>query len=161
MWVDIPGYKFRYRINDDGIVQKLDGDVWVTLAYNVNTRAEVSFRTIDGKRKKIPVVRLMAIAFMGGYKRNMTIIHKNRVKTDNRLNNLKIVTKSEAAAMADSPKRRPVEMLDRDGNVVAVYRSQKAAGDANYVSKSAVSDRCRNRIQDPYHLTGYTFRVER
>ena len=160
MWVDIPGYKFHYRINDDGIVQKLDGDEWKTLAYNINTRAEVTFRTVDGKRKKIPVVRLMAIAFMGGYKRGMAVIHKNRVKTDNALHNLKIVTKSQAAAMADSPKRRPVEMVDRDGNVIEVYRSQNAAGKANYLSKSAVSERCRNKYKDPYSLTGYTFRYE-
>lgn len=161
MWVDIPGYKFRYRINEDGIVQKLDGDEWVTLAYNVNTRAEVTLRTLDNKRRKVPVVRLMAQAFLGGYRSGMTIIHKNRVKTDNTLHNLKVVTRSQASAMADSPKRRPVEMVDRDGNVIAVYRSQKAAGDANYVSKNAVSDRCRNRLKDPYQLTGYTFRYER
>lgn len=160
MWVDIPGYKFRYRINEDGIVQKLDGKQWVTLKYSTNKRAEVRLLTVDGKREHVPVVRLMAQAFLGGYRRGMTIVHKNRAKADNSLDNLKIVTQSEASAMADA-KRKPVEMVDRSGNVIEVYRSGKAASEANYVSKSAVSERCRNNRKDPYQLTGYTFRFER
>ncbi len=153
---------FQYRINEDGIVQKLDGDRWVNLTPMLSsTRAEVSMRRKDGRRCKVPVVRLMANAFLGGQPHGKSIVHRNGSKLDNSLWNLKVVSRGEAAKLSDSPKRRPVEKVDRDGNVVDLYRSQAAAAKANYISKNAVSERCRNKLKDPYLLTGFTFRYEK
>lgn len=118
-------------------------------------------RKADGKRCKIPIVRLMANAFFGGQRRGTAIIHKNRSKLDNSLGNLKVVSRSDAARLSDSPKRRPIEKVDREGNVLALYRSQAAAAKANYMSKNSVSERCRNKLKDPYSLTGFSFRYEK
>lgn len=163
MWVDILGYKFPYRINEDGIVQKFDGKNWITLKPILSgNRAEVSMRKNDGTRCKVPVVRLMANAFLGGQKPGFSIIHKNKSKLDNSIWNLKFVKKGDAARLSGSPKRRSVEKIDREGNVVDLYRSQAAAAKANYISKNSVSERCRNKVKDPYLLTGgYTFRYEK
>ena len=162
MWKDIPGYKFRYRINDEGTVQKLDGEKWITLKPMLSSaRAEVGMRRIDGSRYKASVARLVANAFFGGHAEGKSIIHLNGAKMDNSISNLKIVSKSEASRLSGGPKRKAVEMIDRDGNVVELYRSQAAAAKANYISKNSVSARCRNRLKDPYHLTGYTFRYEK
>ena len=162
MWKDIPGYKFRYRISEEGVVQKLDGEKWITLTPMLsNTRAEVSMRREDGSRCKVPVVRLMANAFLGGQVKGKSITHRNGAKLDNSIWNLKVMSKSDTSRLSGSPKRRPVEMIDREGNVVELYRSQAAAAKANFISKNSVSERCRNRLKDPYLLTGYTFRYEK
>ena len=162
IWVDIPGYKFCYRINEDGVVQKLNGDKWVNLTPMLSsTRAEVNIRTKDGARHKVPIVRLMANAFFGGQPHGKAIVHKNGSKLDNSLWNLKVVSRGEAARLSNGPKRRSIEKVDKDGNVIELYRSQAAAAKANYISKNAVSDRCRNKLKDPYALTGFTFRYEK
>ena len=155
MWVSINGYKSEYRINEDGIVQKHDRGNWVTLCSSGKSRAFVSFRSADGKRKKVPVVRLMTDAFLGGCPKGMAVVHKNRCKSDNALHNLCIVSVSEAAKMADNYKRRPTEKIDSNGKVIEIYRSQTAAAKANYSSINSVHERCSNKLKDPFLLSGF------
>ena len=51
--------------------------------------------------------------------------------------------------------------VDRQGNDVEIYRSARAAAQANYANHHAILDRCHNRIKNPYELFGgYTFRFE-
>ena len=159
MWVDITGYKYRYRISTEGVVQKLDGEKWITLSQRIGkTRAFVDMWNSDNVRVKVPVVRLMANAFLGGQKKGYAVIHINGAKLDNGLTNLQMVPHKEAARLSSGNRRRPVEKIDRDGNVIEVYRSQVEAARKNYMSKNSVSIRCLNRVKDPYKLMGYTFR---
>lgn len=53
----------------------------------------------DGKksRKRLRVNRLVALAFLGDVHPGYVVNHKDRVKTNNRLDNLEIVTSSENA----------------------------------------------------------------
>ena len=101
------------------------------------------------------------MASFGGQVKGKSITHRNGAKLDNSIWNLKVMSKSDTSRLSGSPKRRPVEMIDREGNVVELYRSQAAAAKANFISKNSVSERCRNRLKDPYLLTGYTFRYEK
>lgn len=103
----------------------------------------------------------MANAFLGGQVEGKSIVHKNGAKLDNSIWNLKMASRSDTSRLSGSPKRRPVEMIDREGNVIELYRSQAAAAKANYISKNSVSIRCLNRLKDPFRLTGYTFRYEK
>ena len=161
-WVYIKGYKWPYRINEEGTVQKYYLEEWVTLEpYLTDNRARVSMRTKENKRVSVPVVWLMADAFMGGRKPGYSIVHKNHYRLDNSLGNLLIVSKKDAAYLSCGNRRRSVEKIDMDGNVIALYKSMKEAADANYISKNSVSERCRNKLKDPYRLTGFTFRYEK
>lgn len=161
MWVAIEGYYYPYRINEDGDIQKFDRERWIPLKATMGVRrAEVMLRKADGGRTKQPVVRLMANAFLGGQRPGYAIIHKNGVRMDNSLNNLKVVERKEAGKYSGCSRRRSVEKIDRDGNVVALYKSIREAAKANYVGSSSVSDRCRGKVKDPFDYIGFSFRYE-
>lgn len=161
MWVNIIGYRWPYRINEDGVVQKLYGGEWRSLTpFLSTTRARVSMYRADGTRVCMPVVWLMADAFMGGRKPGMCIVHKNGAKLDNRLVNLAFETKREACLRSAGNRRVSVEMIDREGNVVAIYRSLAEAAKKNYISRNSVSARCLKQVKDPFDLIGYSFRYE-
>ena len=50
---------------------------------------------IDGKRPKVFAHRLIGMAFVPGYKKELTINHINGIKTDNRLDNLEWISRSD------------------------------------------------------------------
>ena len=97
---------------------------------------------------------------MGGRKPGDCIVHVNGSKLDNRICNLKKESRSEAGLRSADNKRRSIEKVDREGNVIELYRSQAEAAMKNYISKNSVSARCLGKVQNPYDLTGYTFRYE-
>ena len=53
---------------------------------------------------------------------------------------------------------KPVEKIDMIGKVVATYPSITVAAKANHMSESAVKNRCKNLILDPFARTGFSFR---
>ena len=164
MWVDIPGYKWPYRIDSEGTVEKqMPNGSWVRLKPYISgrTRACVKMRTVDNKKVDVPVVWLMADAFMQGRKPGMCIVHKNGSKLDCGFENLQYATRPQCGKMSGSNRRRPVFKVDRAGRVVAVYRSVTEAARKNYLSKTAVWHRCTGRVHDPYSLDGYNYRYER
>ena len=68
-WVEIHGYRFRYQINREAVVRKeLESGEWYVLKPYISgrTRACVKMRTEDNRKVDVPVVWLMADAFMGG-----------------------------------------------------------------------------------------------
>ena len=164
MYKEITGYRFTYRIEDTGTVQKLmpDGS-WYTLKPCVagRNRACVKMRTADNRKVDVPVVWLMADAFMQGRKPGYNIVHKDKSKFNCDVRNLKYATNSECGKMSSSNRRRPVVKIDRCGNVVAVYPSVTVAAKKNFLSKTAVWHRCINKLKDPYKLDGYNYQYER
>ena len=160
-WRDITGYRFEYRINTDATVQKLmDDGSWYTLRPYVSgrKRACVKMRTADNRKVDVPVVWLMAEAYMGGRKPGMNMIHRNGSKFDCSLGNLKYVTKSESAKLCSSNRRMAVMKIDPEGNVVAIYASGREAAKKNYISQNSIWARCRKKVKDPYRLDGFDYR---
>lgn len=163
-WRLVKGYKYPYRINTDGIVQKqLPDGSWQTMSARVGkwNRACVTLRKVDGKRVHIPVVWLMADAFMGGWKPGMCCIHKNGYKLDCSWGNLKFVTKQECSKISGCNRRKPVAKVDRDGNVIEVYSSCAEAARKNHLSATAIYHRCNNLLKNPFLLDGYNYKFER
>ena len=58
------------------------------------------------------------------------------------------------------PARRPVEKVDRDGNVVEAYESIQEAARKNFASAAYISQRCNSKvsIRSTFGRTGCTFR---
>ena len=56
--------------------------------------------------------------------------------------------------------KRPVEMIDRDGNVIKTYESVRAAGRDNNMSEPNVVCRCTGRVKHPFQTREYTFRYK-
>ena len=161
MWVQIKGYKFPYRINEEGIVQKNDNGEWITLKPRISTnRATYSMRKADGGRIYVPAVWLMADAFMGGRRPGMNIVHKNGMKSDNCLTNLIFLSKKESGKRTGSNRRRAVEKIAPDGTVIELYRSANEAAKKNFVHRNCISDRCNGKVKKPFLLFGYSFKWE-
>lgn len=162
MWKQIEGYLWPYRINEEGHVEKLYNGKWVRLTgcISARNRAVIKMRTADNKKKEIPVVWLMADAFMGGRIPGTCIIHKDRCKANNAIWNLKRVSKKDCGLASCKNRRRPVKKIDRDGTVVEVYPSVAAAAKKNFISKNAVYSRCVRAVKDPFRLDGHDYRYD-
>ncbi len=57
-------------------------------------------------------------------------------------------------------KGRPVEKIDRAGNVVATYSCAKEAAKQNFMSGQTLLNRCHGIVRKPYDADGYTYRFK-
>jgi len=162
-WVEIAGYKYRYRVSNKGRVQKMRADgTWkdMTPSNYGGSAWRIQLTLPDGTRSRVAVSALVADAFLGGTPPGMRRCHKNCAYSDNSVENIVFLTNAEAAKRYRPGNSRPVVKLDREGNVVAVYRSQTEAARSNYITQQAISNRCNGKIEDPYRLDGYDYRFE-
>lgn len=167
-WKEIPGYKYRYRISREGVIQRqMNNGSWRDIQTSLlrgSSRATVNLTLANGKRRNVAVVMLMANAFMGGKTPGMWIVHRNGLRTDNRLENLEAITPKEGGRRyGTSARRKPVVKIDRRGDVVENYRSAAEAAKKNHIGQSSVTARCRKEVPHKKEfdmLGGFTFRYE-
>lgn len=108
VWKDIKGYEGLYQISNLGRIKGVDhwrkngtngyihkGKV-MSLDYNKKGYFYVNLCK-DGKHKLYRVHRLVYETFVGPIPENMQVNHINEVKTDNRLENLNLMTSKENA----------------------------------------------------------------
>lgn len=163
MWKAIEGYYYPYRINEDGVVQSCGSGTWRTIKPYMTQRRvySVQLKCADGKYRCVALTRLMADAFMGGYHDGFSVVHKDRCATNPALSNLQFIKRGTEAQWRYYIKRKPVVKLDRNGEVVAFYRSAGEAAKANYISENSVRQRCLNNIKKPFSLDGYNYQYEK
>lgn len=159
IWRNISGYKFPYRISEEGEVQRQDPDGWHTLSVWINNkRAVVALRSMDGTQKRVPVTRLMDEHFFGGRakREGLRISHRNGSKLDCSAKNLVFMTQSQLGKLHGSRgARRPVVRYDRNGRST-IYKSVKEAAEKNGMSPSTLDRRLYGGVLDP---RGYRFIV--
>lgn len=161
-WREIEGYKYPYRLSEEGEMQRWDRDHWRDVRVYIGGRRRVLVRLIfaDGVRRPVPMSRLMANVWLGGQREGMCLVHKNGAKLDCGVGNLEWRTRSETARMSTGKGRKPVVKLNRQGEIVGIYPSIKDAAAANHISEAAVNKRCLRWIRDPYRLDGHDYRYE-
>lgn len=160
-WKLIEGYKYPYRISDQGEIQKWDGKRWRTLKpYCYNRQPRIHLWLPDGTWKRVLISKLVADAFLGGTPPGMCRAHRNGMVKDNAAENIVFKTRAEAAVMRRPGNSRPVLKVDRAGNVVAIYQSTAEAARANHISQAAIGKRCLGLIADPYRLDGFNYVYE-
>lgn len=151
-WRPLEGYKIPYRVCEDGYIQGFWGGAWRDIKTHLggqSTRTYVRLTTESGKRKNIPMVHIVADLFLGGRKPGLCLYHLNGDKRDNSVYNLRWTSQSKIARKGIQQLMRPVEKIDRNGNVLGWYRSMTIAAKENYVSLNFVSSRCRNKRKHP------------
>ena len=103
-WMPIKGYEGLYEVSDCGRIKSLPRNNFKTvrvLKPLINSRNGYVYVQLckNNKAKAFRVHKLVIEAFTGiqldGYDVNKQIDHINGIKTDNRLENLEIVTQSE------------------------------------------------------------------
>lgn len=120
-----------YKISRDGSVERKEDGKSFTLVkdkkgyYMVRLKSPAFSKNKD-KRKNYKVHRLVAMFYLNNYSDELQVNHKNGIKTDNRVDNLEMVTNQQNSLHAwrvlDSTKRR--EMLSKR-NALDKERIQK------------------------------------
>jgi hypothetical protein len=109
VWKDVPNYEGLYQVSNLGNVKSLErfakhhhGDLRIVrekiLSKNPVNRGYLSVKlSKNGKKKKGIIHQLVAMAFLGHVPNGniMVVDHINNVNTDNRLENLQIITNRE------------------------------------------------------------------
>jgi len=159
-WKQIEGYRYPYRVNDQGAVQKLqENGKWKTLRpWSYRGQMRVHLRRHDGVVERPSVSGLVADYFMGGTPPGMIRVHRNGMKSDNAKEN--IIFRPRGKSGARPGNCRPVLKIDKNGEVVAVYRSGSEAARANHISQTYMSKLCLGKVQDPYRIDGYQYVYE-
>ena len=95
---DVPNYEGIYQVSNFGNVKSLKWNKEIILKQGISSRyLEVKLRK-ENNSKNVKVHVLVAMAFLNykpNGKQDFVIDHKNGVRTDNRLENLQIVTQRE------------------------------------------------------------------
>lgn len=160
-WAMIEGYKYIYRVSDQGDVQKqLQSGEWRTIkAYPYTGQWRVRLCTTDGRTERVQVSKLVVDAFMGGTPHGMRRAHKNGMAQDNAVENIIFLTPTEVATRTRKWNCRPVLKVDIKGNVVDIYSSASEAARANHTSRATMSRLCRE-VDNPYYLRGHRYCYE-
>lgn len=101
-WKPILGYEDCYQVSDDGLVARTTTygakpkPRWKMVAQRPKKTGYVTYHLCrDGERKDLLAHRLVWEGFNGPIPDGFEINHKNGVRSDNRLENLELLTRSE------------------------------------------------------------------
>lgn len=169
-WKDIQGYEGLYQISDLGRIRSL-GRICNSKNNSKSKKKEkiltqevtafgycrVRLFNAEGIAKHYATHRLVAKAFIGeidGYEIN----HKNEIKTDNRVENLEIVTSKENCNYGTRNQRlsernsenksiwtKGVVQKDRAGNIIARYDSRLEAERKTGIPNAEISRCCNGK----------------
>ena len=133
MWIDIPDFigiyqlsslgRFRSKDRIDAGGRKLKGKL---LSFGKSGDYLTVALYKDGQRKTYLAHRLVWSAFNGPIPERMTVNHINEDKTDNRLENLNLMTQAANNAWGTRTKRtrKQVYQYDLDWNLVKVWDAE-------------------------------------
>ena len=157
IWKDIPGFEGLYQASNQGRIRSLDREVRgkygniavkkgkiLSLAKASNGYLVVTLWK-DLKKTVKRVHRLVYEAFNGPIPEGMQINHISEDKTDNRLENLNLMTPKENnnwgthKARVGKGHEKAVLQKDLSGNIVSSFKSIKTAAETLGVSPSLVS----------------------
>lgn len=86
---DIPGYEGRYSINTDGQIFSVRYPKILKTSKDKGGYLHLRIRGNNGRSSTCRVHRLVMLAFVGPLKDGNEVDHINRIRTDNRLENLR------------------------------------------------------------------------
>lgn len=138
MWIQserFPGYEVDHvgRVRNRATKRILKPSV---------TRA--GYRVLSLRTKTVPVHRLVAEAFLAEWDPALTVDHVNRVRDDNRLQNLRMATvaqqlKNRRTDTINHGHRLPVEQRTLDGKLVNSFVSLDAAASSTGLSTYVIA----------------------
>jgi len=163
VWKDVEGYEGSYSVSSFGRIKSLERTIARKDGYtriqcerflkpgkNPDGYLIVVLRK-NNKSKSVTVHSLVANGFLKRHTECLQINHIDGVKTNNRLDNLEFVTRSENMKHASMNGLRMVKLTPTEAfEIKELYEKtdlkQKEIGIIYGVSKQNVSEICRNTI---------------
>lgn len=159
VWKPVPGYE-GYMVSDLGRVKSLNYKHTGKEVILIPVKARGDYLRVglykDGKVKKFSVHRLVWIAFNGPIPEGYEINHINEDKTDNRLENLNLMTRKENINWGTRNRRagkalsKMVEQYTLDGTHICTWFSARGIEREIGYSTGYVSDCCNGRQKTAY-----------
>ena len=151
----------RYEVSNLGRVR--NAHTGQIMKFRLN---RCGYLTLDlyykGERKYKLVHRLVATAFVPGWREGLEVNHKNGVKTDNRAENLEWVTQSENMRHSRDVLLvdvKPVALLDERGHLQRIYHSAQACNRAwRGCVHRHIKAGCRFRGFKPFYISVAMYR---
>lgn len=170
IWIDVPNCEKIYQVSSLGRVKSLKyGKERILKPYvNKGGYLRVNFH-IDGKNKHYLVALLVWSAFNGPIPEGMQVNHINEDKTDNRLENLNLMTPKENCNWGTRTARQTKKMIngktskkvyqyDLEGNLIKEWEStHQVERETQYLFKN-ISACCLGKCKT---IGGYVWRYEK
>lgn len=151
IWKDILGYEGKYQVSNLGRVKSLNyhrtGKEKLFTPYkNRCGYLLVNFRK-NGKKTGYSVHTLVYSTFNGPIPDGMQVNHINEVKTDNRLENLNLMTPQENCNWGTRNERigKMVAQFDKEGNLVDIFKTAREAENMLKIWGTTIIACCRHR----------------
>lgn len=163
-WRDIPGYDGKYQASCDGEIRRVypSGKTRILRPFKkkcVGKNPLVMLYHDEQHKRETLVHKAVAAAFQIRVPDGYVICHKDGIAANNAVDNLIVLSRKEMVQRYAHRQegRKPVLKVDRDGNILATYRSINEAARQNYVSLGTVYKRVRKLVKHPFRETDYTF----
>lgn len=138
-------YKDGYCFSNFGRVKRIykNGKERLLKSF-FNKRIQKSYVKVHDKN--IPLARTIWILFNGPIPKGYGIAHRNKVKTDNELVNLQMLSRKELGEIyGKATKRRLIYDAIHD----CYYKSTREAERKLFISRQTVSDYCNHKVKNP------------
>lgn len=169
-WRDVPGTGGKYQCSKNGEVRRvlkhgrtspLRPYLLCRSCHPKNRRQHVHL-TVNSKSQIVTLMSVIVRTWLPPAPEGMVYHHANGNTHDWRLSNIQLIDRRELGKKTGGrATHRCVEKIDRDGNIVELYTSARAAAKAENMSHESIRQRCNGKIKAPYALTGYTYRWEK
>lgn len=165
-WKDIPGLGGTYQADREGNIRRVyrNGKTHIMTPYhkkmNGSQRLVVKL-SVNGQSREAVVIQVIAKTFLGPPPTGHIPVHKNGCQSENYVNNIEYISKKQAGKRyGPRSRRKAVAKIDAKGEIVEIYPSARAAGRANYMSYTAVIDRCNGKRKSTFATDGYAYAWE-
>lgn len=172
IWRDIKDYEGLYQVSNLGRVRSLDryvkhsrGGVMVRrkgclLKPTTNKGYKMVALSKNNTIRYYLIHRLVAEAFIPNPENKPYIDHINTIKTDNRVQNLRWVTRlenennpltrkhrSQSLKGENNPSSKPVLQYDKEGNFIKEWEYIKLAAISTNINESCISRCCKFKLK--------------
>lgn len=147
-WKDVVGYEGVYEVSNQGRVRSRDhidtigrfrrGRVLKPAIHNRGYTYVNLYDARTNQKSREYIHRIVARAFIGEPPRGHNVDHINRVRDDNRLENLRYLTIKENCAQSSDSKCKSVEQLTKEGTVIKKFTSTAEASAETGINRACI-----------------------